>query len=70
MARNEEKAQAMLNRFVTAKKDANREDKSQRPYLSTECNNVPDCELCVLPPMPADCCGRRSPRSRSRASGL
>ena len=45
MARNEEKAQAMLNRFVTAKKDANREDKSQRPYLSTECNNVPDCEM-------------------------
>ena len=45
MARNEEKAQAMLNRFVTAKKDANREDKSQRPYLSTECNNVPDCGM-------------------------
>lgn len=45
MARNEEKAQAMLNRFVTAKKDANREDKSQRPYLSTECTNVPDCEM-------------------------
>jgi len=45
MARNEEKAQAMLNRFVTAKKDANREDKSQRPYLSTECRSVPDCEM-------------------------
>jgi pre-mRNA-splicing factor ISY1 len=45
MARNEEKAQAMLNRFVTAKKDANREDKSQRPYLSTECSSVPDCEM-------------------------
>ena len=35
----------MLNRFVTAKKDANREDKSQRPYLSTECRSVPDCEM-------------------------
>ena len=45
MARNEEKAQAMLNRFVTAKKDANREDKSQSPYLSTECTNLPDCEM-------------------------
>jgi len=45
MARNEEKAQAMLNRFVTAKKDANREDKSQRPYLSSECTNVRDCEM-------------------------
>jgi len=45
MARNEEKAQAMLNKFVTAKKDANRVDKSQRPYLATECSNVPDCEL-------------------------
>lgn len=45
MARNEEKAQAMLNKFVTAKKDANRVDKSQRPYLATECDNVPDCEL-------------------------
>ena len=44
MARNEEKAQAMLNRFVTAKKDANREDKSQRPYLASDCDNLPDCE--------------------------
>ena len=45
MARNEEKAQALLNRFVTAKRDANRPDKSQRPYLASECDNVPDCEL-------------------------
>jgi len=45
MARNEEKAQAMLNKFVAAKKEANRPDKSQRPYLSTEVDNVPDCEL-------------------------
>jgi len=44
MARNEEKAQAMLNRFVSAKSAANREDKSQRPYLASECDNVPDCE--------------------------
>ena len=45
MARNEEKAQAMLNKFVTAKRDQNREDKSVRPYLASECDNVPDCEL-------------------------
>ena len=35
----------MLNKFVTAKRDANRKDMSQRPYLSTECDNVPDCEV-------------------------
>ncbi|KAL1519466.1 hypothetical protein AB1Y20_022986 [Prymnesium parvum] len=45
MARNEEKAQAMLNKFVAAKKEANRPDKSQRPYLASECNNVSDCEI-------------------------
>jgi len=45
MARNEEKAQAMLNRFVAAKSAANKEDKSKRPYLASECDNVKDCEL-------------------------
>jgi len=45
MARNQEKAQALLNRFVTAKRDANRPDKSQRPYLATECSSVGDCDL-------------------------
>ena len=45
MARNEEKAQAMLNRCVVAKKDANRIDHSQRPYLASECDAVRDCEL-------------------------
>jgi len=44
MARNEEKAQAMLNRFVAAKSAANKEDYSKRPYLASECDNVPDCE--------------------------
>ena len=44
MARNEEKAQAMLNRFVAAKSAANKEDKSQRPYLATECSDLSDCE--------------------------
>eukprot|EP00966_Prymnesium_polylepis_P320793 7377164-Prymnesium_polylepis.1 len=45
MARNEEKAQAMLNKFVAAKKEANRPDMSKRPYLSTEVDNVPHCEV-------------------------
>ena len=45
MARNEEKAQAMLNRFVAAKSAANKEDKSKRPYLASECDNVKDCEM-------------------------
>ena len=45
MARNEEKAQAMLNRFVAAKSAANKEDKSQRPYLASDCDNLSDCEL-------------------------
>jgi pre-mRNA-splicing factor ISY1 len=49
MARNEEKAQALLNRFVTAKREANRPDKSQRPYLASECEDVGDCELCGRP---------------------
>ena len=44
MARNEEKAQAMLNRFVSAKSAANKEDKSTRPYLATDCDNLRDCE--------------------------
>ena len=44
MARNEEKAQAMLNRFVAAKSAANKEDKSQRPYLASECDDLSDCE--------------------------
>ena len=44
MARNEEKAQAMLNRFVAAKSAANKEDKSQRPYHASECTDLADCE--------------------------
>lgn len=44
MARNEEKAQAMLNRFVAAKVAANKDDKSQRPYLASECEHLGDCE--------------------------
>ena len=34
----------MLNRFVAAKVAANKEDKSQRPYLASECTDLADCE--------------------------
>jgi len=44
MARNEEKAQAMLNRFVAAKREANTDDKTKRPYLASECEDLGDCE--------------------------
>ena len=34
----------MLNRFVAAKSAANKDDKSQRPYLASECDDLQDCE--------------------------
>lgn len=42
--RNEEKAHAMLNRWVAMKKELNSRTKDKRPYLSTECNNLQECE--------------------------
>lgn len=42
--RNEEKAHAMLNRWVAMKKELNTRTKDKRPYLSTECNNLQECE--------------------------
>lgn len=36
--------QAMLNRFVAAKKAANTDDKTTRPYLASECEDLSDCE--------------------------
>jgi pre-mRNA-splicing factor ISY1 len=44
MAKNEEKAHAMLNRWVAMKKDLNSRSKDKRPGLSTECNNLQECE--------------------------
>lgn len=44
MARNAEKAQAMLNRLITARKDAILGPKKQRPHLATECSSVEECE--------------------------
>jgi pre-mRNA-splicing factor ISY1 len=34
----------MLNRWVAMKKDLNSRTKDKRPYLSTECNNLQECE--------------------------
>lgn len=38
MARNEEKAQSMLNRFLAAKQADDRPEKQKRPYLASECH--------------------------------
>jgi len=35
----------MLNRFVVAKRDANRVDMTKRPYLASECEDVSHCEV-------------------------
>lgn len=44
MARNQEKAQAMLNRFITAKKEAAMGVAQKRPFLATEVENLPEAE--------------------------
>ena len=42
--KTEEKANAMLNRWVAIKKELNSRSKEKRPKYSTECNNLQDCE--------------------------
>jgi len=42
MARNEEKSQSMLNRFLQAKRE--KKSKEQRPYLASECHNLVEAE--------------------------
>lgn len=44
MSKNEEKAHAMLNRWVAMKKELNSRSKDKRPKMSTECNNLQECE--------------------------
>ncbi|KAK9811299.1 hypothetical protein WJX72_001410 [[Myrmecia] bisecta] len=44
MARNEEKAQSMLNRFLTAKKDEATGPKEKRPYLASECHDLNEAD--------------------------
>jgi len=44
MARNAEKAQSMLNRWVQGKKDAIAMPSEKRPYLASEVTNPAECE--------------------------
>jgi len=44
MARNQEKAQAMLNRLVQMRRDEFRKPIEQRPHLASECNDLHDCD--------------------------
>lgn len=44
MARNEEKAQSMLNRFIAMKSEEKRKPKERRPYLASECRDLADAD--------------------------
>ncbi|OWY93468.1 Pre-mRNA-splicing factor ISY1 [Phytophthora megakarya] len=44
MARNEEKAQSLLNRWTSMKQDFADTFKNRRPYLASQCDNLRDAE--------------------------
>ena len=44
MARNEEKAQAMLNRWIKMKRMLHSKEVEDRPSLADECNSITKCE--------------------------
>ncbi|KAL0914403.1 hypothetical protein M5K25_014747 [Dendrobium thyrsiflorum] len=44
MARNEEKAQSMLNRFIAMKNEEKRKPKERRPYLASECRDLAEAD--------------------------
>ncbi|KAG6976567.1 hypothetical protein JG688_00001233 [Phytophthora aleatoria] len=44
MARNEEKAQSLLNRWTSMKQDFADTFKNRRPYLASKCDNLKDAE--------------------------
>ncbi|KAI4304464.1 hypothetical protein MLD38_039969 [Melastoma candidum] len=44
MARNEEKAQSMLNRFVAMKEEERKKPKERRPYLASECRDLAEAD--------------------------
>ena len=44
MARNEEKAQSMLNRFVAMKSEEKKKPRMRRPYLASECRDLADAD--------------------------
>jgi pre-mRNA-splicing factor ISY1 len=44
MARNEEKAQSMLNRWLAGKQLEVRGEKQKRPYLASECHDLNEAD--------------------------
>lgn len=44
MARNEEKAQSMLNRYITLKSEEKKKPKERRPYLASECRDLAEAD--------------------------
>lgn len=44
MARNEEKAQSMLNRFITMKNEEKKKPKERRPFLASECRDLSEAD--------------------------
>eukprot|EP01018_Ginkgo_biloba_P006642 Gb_22077 [translate_table: standard] len=44
MARNEEKAQSMLNRFLAFKNEEKKKPKERRPYLASECRDLSEAD--------------------------
>lgn len=44
MARNEEKAQSMLNRFIALKAEEKKKPKERRPYLASECRDLAEAD--------------------------
>ncbi|KAI5672641.1 hypothetical protein M9H77_13005 [Catharanthus roseus] len=44
MARNEEKAQSMLNRFIAMKAEEKKKPKERRPYLASECRDLAEAD--------------------------
>ncbi|CAN6919601.1 unnamed protein product [Brassica oleracea var. botrytis] len=60
MARNEEKAQSMLNRFVTMKESENKKPVQRRPYLASPTQTNGDSRSCERS-------AAKSPRFRTKA---
>ena len=44
MARNEEKAQSMLNRYLAGRQEESQGPKQRRPYLATECHDLNEAD--------------------------
>jgi pre-mRNA-splicing factor ISY1 len=44
MARNEEKAMAMLNRWVKMKRSLNTKERTKRPYNPEDCSSLQESE--------------------------